>query len=150
MSLVVVYEPMVPGDDRAAAVEQARSWSDSRASCFWDGERVAGRTWGAAQREQVLPKLLPQVPADAPWREELETWDPEEQPLWDVGLFYAASATWPAGELPEAAAWCKQFAYSGGEPGGNGFFRGEGEAVEVVWSSWRERFAAGIAAADVR
>jgi hypothetical protein len=135
VSLVVVFEPMIPGDDRPAAVAAARSWSDPRASCFWDGDRVCGRTWGAAQRERVLPKLLPLVPADAPERETLETWDPEEQPLWDVGWFYAADVGWPNGGLPQAAAWCKQFSYSGGEPGGNGFFRGEGEAVDVAWSS---------------
>jgi len=147
VSLAVVFEPMIPDDNRAAAVAQARRWSDPRASCFWDGDRVAGRTWGAAQREHVLPRLLAVVPADAPWREALETWDPEEEPLWDVGWFYTAGAGWPEGGLPQAAAWCKQFSYSGGEPGGNGFFRGEGDAVGVAWSSWREQFAAGMAAA---
>ena len=147
MSLAVVFEPMIPGDDRLAAAAAARDWTDPRATLFWDGEHVAGRTWGAEQREHVLPKLLPLVPADAPWRETLETWDPEEQPLWDVGWFYAAGANWPDGGLPQAAAWCKQFSYSTGEPGGNGFFRGEGEDVEVAWSSWREQFAAGMAAA---
>jgi len=146
VSLVVVFEPMIPGDDRLAADAAARDWTDPRATLFWDGEHVAGRTWGAAQREHVLPKLLSLVPADAPWRETLETWDPEEEPLWDVAWFYTAGATWPEGGLPQAAAWCKQFSYSDGEPGGNGFFRGEGEDVDVAWSSWREQFAAGMAA----
>ncbi|HEX5010397.1 MAG TPA: hypothetical protein VFY71_08340 [Planctomycetota bacterium] len=140
----MVYVPMVPGDDRAAAAA-APGWSDARASCFWDGERLTGRTWGAAQREQVLPKLLPLLPAGSPEHEQLASWDPDMQPLWDVGWFFAADARWPADGLPPAAAWCKQFAYSGGETGANGFFRGEGETVEVAWSSWHEQFAAGMA-----
>src|SRR5262245_24001089 len=137
---------MVPGDDRPAAVAQAQAWRDARATCFWDDSRVSGRSLGAAQRDVVLPRLLALIPPEAPEHEELATWDPEQQPVWDAGWFCAADASWPAGGLPQAAAWCKQFAYSGGEPGGNGFFRGEGEVVEVAWSSWEEQFAAGMAA----
>jgi hypothetical protein len=146
VAVAIVFEPILQGDDRPPAVLQAQRIVDPRVRCFWDADRVAGRLWGAEQREHVLPKLLPLIPADAPWREALETWDPEEQPLWDAGWFCAAGAGWPAGGLPQAAAWCKQFSYSGGEPGGNGFFRGEGQAVEVAWSSWDEQLAAGMGA----
>jgi hypothetical protein len=147
VALAVIFLPMVPADDREAAVEEAGLLDDPRARCFWDGERVTGRTWGAAYVDSVLPQLLEQIAADAPWRESMERWDPEQQPLWDAGFFCAPNAAWPARWLPPAEAWCKQFAYSEGEPGANGFFRGEGAAVEVAWSSWREQFARGMEAA---
>jgi hypothetical protein len=74
---------MIPGDDRLAAAA-ARDWSDPRATLFWDGEAVAGRTWGAAQRARAARRCAA-VPADAPWRETLETWERGVEPLWDVG-----------------------------------------------------------------
>jgi hypothetical protein len=145
--VAIVFLPMVAGDDRPAAVAQARHFAEPRVSCFWDGERTSGRTWGAAHRGRVVPQLLQVIPADDPVHAMLQTWDPEVQPVWDFGWFCTAAATWPAGGLPDAVVWCKQFGFRGGEPGSNGFFRGDGSAADVAWSSWTEQFAAGMHAA---
>jgi len=137
---------MVAGDDRASAVAAARPFDDPRARCFWDADRTSGRTWGAFDRERLLPKILELLPAGSPEREALVNWDPEEQPLWDVAWFYAAEATWPPSGLPEPVAWSKQFAFRVGEiADGNGFFRGGPDEAGVAWSNWRQQFASGMA-----
>jgi len=142
--VAIVFEPMVPGDDRQAA--QAALLADPRVRCFWDAGHACARAFGAAQRERIVPKLLATLPPDAPWRETLASWDPEQQPLWDAGWFYAARAAWPAKGLPEHAMWCKQFDFEQDENGAvrAGFFRGEGWEAELAWTSWREQFARGM------
>jgi hypothetical protein len=149
VAVAIVFEPMVPGDDRRAAVAEAGRDTDARLRAFWDQDHVAARAWGAGQRERIVPKLLAQTPADAPWRETLESWDPEQQPLWDAAWFYGPRASWPTDALPEHAAWTKQFDFRLDEQGqaSGGFFRGAGWEAEVAWSNWREQFAQGMQAA---
>jgi hypothetical protein len=137
--------PMVPGDDRPAALEQAGRFEHPRVRFYWDPERLAGRTWGARHVERLRPQLLALMPEGSEEREMVATWDPEQRPLWDAACFFEAGAGWPAGGLPVHAVWTKQFSYSAGEPGANGFFRGEGWQAEVAWSSWDEEFAKGMA-----
>ena len=42
---MVVWEPMYPGDDRAAAVED-RVFADPRVTSFWDPHEISGRWLG--------------------------------------------------------------------------------------------------------
>ncbi len=137
---------MVPGDDRPSALAEARRLDDRRVRSFWDEERTTGRTWGARDKERLWPAVVQLMPEGSEEREWVETWDPEERPLWDVAWFFGPEAAWPAGGLPEHAVWTKQFAFQGGEPGTSGFFRGEGWQAEVAWSNWTEEFAAGMEA----
>jgi hypothetical protein len=135
---------MIPGDERARALAQARRFDDARVRCFWDEERATGRAWGARDRERLAPAVARLLPEDSQEREALASWDPERQPQWDVAWFFGSEAEWPPGGLPEQAAWARQFEFQGGAPGTSGFFRGEGWQAEVAWSNWDEQFAAGM------
>lgn len=146
VAVAIVFEPMVPGDDRAAAVTQAASAPDARRRDFWDADHACARLWGATHKERIVPRLLAVTSPEAPWRDQLASWDPERQPLWDVAWFFEPDAEWPADALPEHAGWCLQFDFQGHEDGGgrSGFFRGEGSEAGVAWSSWTEQFARGM------
>ena len=158
MAVAIVFEPMVPGDDRDAAVAEAARTPDPRLRDFWDENHACAKLWGAAHEDLIVPKLLALMPPDSEEREMVASWDPEEQPLWDAAWFFESDAEWPAerhpdhaalperAALPEHAAWCKQFDFQLDEEGRvhAGFFRGEGWEAGVSWSSWAEEFAKGM------
>jgi hypothetical protein len=72
----VVWLPMLPDDNQAAATDGSALVSDSRAVHFWDVRRL-------------LPPLFARVLGL-----------PEGWPAWDVYLAYRAGASW--GEAPPA------------------------------------------------
>ena len=146
MAVAIVFEPMVPGDDRAAAVAESARAPDPRRRDFWDADHACAKLWGATHKERIVPRLLALMSPDAPWRESVATWDPEQQPLWDVAWFYEPGAEWSANGIPEHVGWCKQFDFQKDEEGRarGGFFRGEGWEAGVSWSSWAEEFAKGM------
>ena len=88
----VVWIPILPGDDAAAAERAAASVHDARATQLWDGGRALGDALG-----RVLG-----LPARGAGR--------AYGVAWDVYLLYPRGARWPgaAGELTRPAMWMQQ------------------------------------------
>ena len=74
LRVYIIWIPMRPMDDRAAAEKRSSEWMDKRLTYFWDRDRLAGRLW-----QRVLNR---------------------PGPAWDIYLIYGADAQWkeePAG-----------------------------------------------------
>jgi hypothetical protein len=41
----IIWMPCIQSDDRAAAVERVKEFSDSRVTYFWDQNRITGTAW---------------------------------------------------------------------------------------------------------
>jgi len=79
---LVIWLPMLPGDDAAAARAQSRLVQDERVVTGWDPERRLGALFA--------PMLGLSCPA------------------WDVYLLYPAGARWGGSEPPRPAFWMHQ------------------------------------------
>ncbi len=87
IAALIVWLPMLPEDDAAAAAEAARLCDDPRAQHFHDPEKLAG---------QVVATRLGGAGRVA----------------WDVYLVYAPEARWDR-DLPLPATWTHQLGDSG-------------------------------------
>lgn len=76
---IVVWIPMLDGDDRAAAQEMSRQFADVAVPQFWDGERLLGLE---------VSRSLGLGP---------------ERAAWDIYLFYPPGAEWTDAGLPPPA-----------------------------------------------
>jgi hypothetical protein len=86
----VVWLPVMPSDDLAAAARAAAAVTDPRAAQFWDGDRALGAALGRALR----------FPARAAGQ--------EHGLAWDVYLLYPRGARWPPEGVPRPAFWMQQ------------------------------------------
>ena len=141
---------MVPGDDRAAAVVEARRLSDRRARSFWDPERFVGRTLSVRFGREQADAFREAVGDARP--EALEAIDsffgPFESvhPAWDCALFYPRGARW-TDAFPPPVAFSMQLRFveserEGEEP--SGVFWTRRQPRELVESSWPLELFAGI------
>src|SRR5487761_40451 len=79
---LVLWVPMLPPDNIAAAGSQARDWTERRVVHSWDGKREVSRLFQAALSLQ--------------------------QPAWDVYLLYRRGARWDEAVPPAPAFWMHQ------------------------------------------
>jgi hypothetical protein len=86
----VVWLPVMPADDLAAAARAGASVHDPRVAQFWDGDRALGVALGRALR---LPGRVP---------------GQEHGLAWDVYLLYPRGAHWPPAGVPAPAFWMQQ------------------------------------------
>lgn len=68
LRVYIVWLPMFPGDSRKWAQIRSDEFSDKRVSCYWDGEKIAGKAW----------------------QKTLGT----KRETWDVYLLYGAGSQW--------------------------------------------------------
>jgi hypothetical protein len=113
-SIAIVWLPMLPGDDAAAARSMAASFHDKRVAQFWDPGRLSGKQWSVDFQVGVARAGLDSLPPDHPYRPVVERWvaDPASVPMWDVAYFYAPGVRW-SGRIPPPTSWSKQMGFWG-------------------------------------
>ena len=114
-SLSVVWLPMLPTDNAAAACSSATMFRDPRVKQFWDPDRLSGLTWSAEFQAAEAKALLDSMPPDHGMREFVEMWidNPSIYPVWDVAYFFAPEIRW-GDHVPTPSSWTKQVGFWGG------------------------------------
>ena len=132
--MAIVWLPMLPGDDAAAASSMATRFHDKRVAQFWDPARLSGKQWSIDFQVEVARAALDSLPADHPYRPIVERWieDPASVPMWDVAYFYPPGVRW-SGRIPKPAAWTKQMGFWG--PAGNNTAGGVVDTTDTVTGS---------------
>lgn len=82
MAGIVLWVPMLEGDDDAAAAEQAGSWPEERVCQWWDGAKELSRLF---ERSLGL-----------------------HSPAWDVYLLYPPGVHWEGDVPPTPTFWMHQ------------------------------------------
>jgi len=113
-SLAIVWLPMLPLDDAAAACSSATRFHDARVVQFWDPERLAGKQWSVDFQVAQARAALDSLPADHPYRAAVQEWiaDPPSVPMWDAAYFYPQGVRWGR-RIPKPTAWTKQLGFWG-------------------------------------
>jgi len=90
MAGLVVWVPMLAGDDDIAASTQTEGWMDQRVKHWWDGDRDVSKVFGHGLGL--------------------------ESPAWDVYLLYAPGIRWEGEQPPAPCYWMHQLAGPGADP----------------------------------
>jgi hypothetical protein len=133
-SVAIVWLPMLPGDDAAAALSMTTSFHDKRVVQFWDPGRLSGKQWSIDFQVEVARAALDSLPADHPYRTIVERWvaDPASVPMWDVAYFYPPDVRWKD-KIPMPSAWTKQMGFWG--PPGNNISGGVADTTDTATGS---------------
>jgi hypothetical protein len=149
-----VWMPMLPTDDKPAALKMARSLTAEHAFHFYDAERLVGIRFVEDHFDAHMKKALSALAADHPLRERLasHTAAPaKERPLWDALLMFSPEAQWNQ-VLPEPNWWTRQVGFTEnpakGEPTGQ-FWR-QGVNSGLVMSDWFNEARDGLTTMNVR
>lgn len=115
MPIFIVWTPMVPGDDEAAARDAMRELRSPGVRQYYDPKNAVG----ALMRHDVFPRsraeMLASIPPDHFIARYLEQQRPDV-PEWDLYMFFDARARW-RDSIPRPARWARQVARFR-EPGG--------------------------------
>ena len=111
---LVVFLPMVHGDDAASADERAREFEDARLASLWDQERSVGRLF-----KQTLGL---------------------NSTAWDVYLLYEPGVVWEGERPPPPISWMHQLSRVTGAPRDRGL---EPERLAAEVRRALERLPAG-------
>lgn len=128
---IVVWEPMLPPDNEAAARQSSGIFAGASASQFYDPERLSG--W-AFEREQFARKwdeVAAALPADH-WLREYHDSKPDPTPEWDVYMLYKPGRRW-----------------EGGTPKPDAFIRHIGRDEHGQSRYWRDNFNAPPTTGDL-
>ena len=87
---IVLWVPMLEGDDAAVAAKQARSWSESRTQQWWDG---------AGEMSRLFAQALGL-----------------HGPAWDVYLLYRPGIQWAGAVPPDPSFWMHQLSDPAADP----------------------------------
>lgn len=147
ISVIIVWIPMLPSDNEAAARQASSMFDDARVHLLWD----ANRRSAIAVSRDVFPRWAKDgadsLPRDHTLCESLKSragMPPEKRPLWDIVLFYAKGTEWTDGP-PKSDHWAKQIAYFGiHEDGTSGLFWRNDFGKEPVASDWRVEVSLGM------
>ena len=145
--IAIIWLPMVPGDDRAAAVEAAAAFPADRTAQFWDGSRLIGRTWSANFVVRHMEELRQAVSRIPDLAQCVDAWSSAPPPAWDCAFFYRAGSTWTE-PLPPPDAWTKQLGFwrsSDGTQNG-GTFWCDRSTTALVDSRWTAEMETGMRA----
>ena len=146
--MLFVWMGMVPGDDRAKALESARALADRRATHLWDPDNRFGLLCTEHLARPHLDELRQAMAGDEYALSALDQLASGEAtfPTWDAALFYRAGATW-TDPLPSPDGWMKQFDYAGdGDADDPGGFWTSHTPQARVDSNWLAEFDRGLAA----
>ena len=149
ISVIIVWMPMLPSDNEAAAREASGMFDDPRVHQLWDPNRRCG----IAFSRDVFPRWSKDgadaLPPDHMLRASLKSKanaPPEERPLWDIALFYGTGIAWRDGP-PKPDHWSNQIAYFGlQENGTSGLFWRNDFGKAPFESDWLVEVSHGMAA----
>jgi hypothetical protein len=113
-AVLIIWAPMLQGDDERAAEAAARFFGYANARHFYD----PGKLVGTAFRRDVFPRAVEMMRGSLPARHFAESAltrrDPD-QPEWDIYMIFDPGVGWEA-ETPAPSRWVRQIARFG-EPG---------------------------------
>lgn len=87
---LVIWLPMLAGDDDAAAFRQAQAWQEVRVQHWWDGRRYVSQDFARVLGLEI--------------------------PAWDVYLLYPPGVPWKGVRPPAPSFWMHQLAGPGADP----------------------------------
>jgi len=159
----VVWEPMLPSDDRVAAEAAVSMFQDPRVVQFWDPERRAGAKWSVEFQVDHARAALDSLAPDSEMRPRVEAWvqAPANIVMWDVAYFYRRGVRW-RDRIPAPIAWTKQMGFWGTDDDSagaaavldsnlvTGQFWCDRRAHGVVESDWFREFAGGMSRVTAR
>lgn len=148
ISFIIVWMPMLPSDDEAAAQEASRMFDDPRVHQFWD----ANRRTGTAFSRDVFPRWIKDAAEAMPpdhmlseFFKSVSDTPPGKRPLWDIVLFFGRKIEW-TDHPPKPNHWAKQIAYFGRQDDGtSGLFWRNDFATEPSVSDWFAEVSHGMA-----
>jgi hypothetical protein len=139
LAVYVVWVPMIPTDNEAAARKSSLMYADKRFRQFYDPDRLSGIAFSKELSLERYQALLDSLPPDHPMKEGMVEYlrlPPEERPAWDVAYFFSAGTRWGEG-IPTSLTWSKQVGFHGDQEGDRSsgrFFRNDSkEPVESDW-----------------
>jgi hypothetical protein len=93
---MIVWSPMIPGDNEAAAREAARRFEGATVAQFWDPENRAGTAYRSSVFPNAYAKVAAALPADHWLRGSLSALaEPYKNgPEWDIYMFFARGVHW--------------------------------------------------------
>ncbi len=149
ISVIIVWIPMLPSDNEAAAREASGRFDDARVHQLWDANRRSGIAFSRDVFPRWLKDAAEALPPGHMLCESLKSRadkPPEKRPLWDIALFYAKGIEWKDGP-PKPDYWAKQIAYFGlQEDGTSGLFWRNDFGKEPVASDWLVEVSHGMTA----
>jgi hypothetical protein len=118
ISVHVVWMPMVPGDDAAAARQTASMFAGLGVHQYYDERKIVGLSYHRDVFPNCLQEALRGTPRDHPIYEQLKEWakSPKEGPVWDAVLFYPSGIEWKD-RVPTPKRWSKQIDFMGAGTG---------------------------------
>ena len=119
VSVHVVWLPMVPGDDEAAARSTGKIYGKRRVYEYYDGGRLVGLGYRQEAFATCLQDALSVMPKEHPLYTDLTEWASTplgKGPLWDAVLFYPPGVEWNE-RMPQPTAWSKQVGFFGSNAG---------------------------------
>jgi len=99
--VIIVWAPMMPGDDYAAARKATANFGN-RATQFWDPNKEVGREYRTAVFSDAYEKMYASLPPDHPLREDMPRLKERytTRPEWDIYMFFAPGVEWGATPPP--------------------------------------------------
>lgn len=90
---IVVWLPMLPPDNEAAARQSSGIFAEASATQFYDPERLSGWAYEREQFARKWDEVAAALPADH-WLREYHDSKPDPAPEWDVYMLYKPGRRW--------------------------------------------------------
>lgn len=140
MAIYVIWVPMIPSDNEAAARGASTMYADARLRQFYDPDRMTGIAFSGEVKPEQYKAMLDPMPAEHPLKQHMTEWlakSPAERPVWDVVYTFPPGVRWTA-SLPKASFWTKQVGFFGDQPGDDpsGLFFRQDSKEPPVESDW--------------
>lgn len=138
VSVLVVWMPMVPGDDEQSARSTGMMYAGHGVRQYYDAERKIGTAYHRDVFPDCISEALSVMPKDHPLFPTLRDWAelPADRPLWDAVLFYQPGVEW-IDVAPRPTGWSKQVGFVGPDSGDvTGIFFRNDCSEPTVDSDW--------------
>ena len=140
LAVQIVWLPMIPSDNEAAARKSATVYSDRRFQQYYDPDRLLGIAFTKEVKLEDFQPLLDATPDEHPLKQRMKEWialPPEQRALWDIAYFFPPGVEWTE-RLPASSRWTKQMGFWGDQPGDqpSGLFLRQGSKEPPSESDW--------------
>ncbi len=118
-TVYVVWLPMIPTDNEAAAHKASTMYRDSRLRQYYDPERRTGIAFSKDVKPDQFRELVESLADDDPLEQHIKEWfslPAEKRPVWDVVYFFPPGAKW-TNSVPKSTMWMKRMAFFGDPDG---------------------------------
>lgn len=122
--VLIVWTPMVAGDDESAAKDAMTSLRSSRVRHYYDPGNQVGRLL----RRKVFPDAVSEMQSSVPhdhFIADALRGRPSDTPEWDIYMFFSPGIRWGK-DIPRPSRWVRQVARFA-EPGG--------DLVSLMWQN---------------